>query len=185
MRRLPPPPPRRLSGLVAVVALLAATAGIAQAALGGSASAPAPKPLDRAVHDALNAPRVDGVSARVKFTNGLLPGGSMPNSAGSPLAQGAEGRLWVAGDGRFRLELQADGGDAQIVDDGEHLTLYDPASKTAYTAPSHTGGGERGKPPTLPDVDRALERLGRTWTLSGARPGTTADRPSYTVRIAP
>jgi outer membrane lipoprotein-sorting protein len=177
---------RRLYGLVAVIALLAATAGIAQAALGGSASAPDPKPLDRAVLDALRAPKVDGISARIKFTNGLLPGGSLPNGGGSPLAQGAEGRLWVAGDGRFRLELQSESGDAQIVDDGTKLTIYDPASKTAYVGPSHTGEkADHEREPTLAGVRRALDRLSRTWTLSGARPGTTADRPSYTVRIAP
>ena len=187
MRRLRTTSTRRLYGLVAVIALLAATAGIAQAALGGSASAPDPKPLDRAVLDALRAPPVDGVSARITFTNGLLPGGSLPDrGGGSPLAQGAEGRLWVAGDGRFRLELQSDGGDAQIVDDGSRLTLYDPASKTAYVAPSHSGGKrDHEHEPTLADVRRGLDRLSQTWTLSGARPGTTADRPSYTVRIAP
>ena len=91
MRRLRTTSTRRLYGLVAVVALLAATAGIAQAALGGSASAPDPKPLDRAVLDALRAPQVDGVSARITFTNGLLPGGSLPERGGSPLAQGAGG----------------------------------------------------------------------------------------------
>ncbi len=32
---------------------------------------------------------------------------------------------------------------------------------------------------------RGLAKLGELWTLSGARPGVTADRPSYTVRIAP
>ena len=30
-----------------------------------------------------------------------------------------------------------------------------------------------------------LDRLAQAWTLSGARPGTTGGRPSYTVRIAP
>jgi hypothetical protein len=37
----------------------------------------------------------------------------------------------------------------------------------------------------MSDVRRGLAKLAETWTLSGARPGTTADRPSYTVRIAP
>jgi outer membrane lipoprotein-sorting protein len=187
MRRLRTASTRRLYGILAVVALLAATAGIAQAALGGSASAPDPKPLDRAVLDALRAPDVNGVSARVTFTNGLLPGGSLPDGTGSPLAQGAEGRLWLAGDGRFRVELQSDAGDAQIVDDGTRVTIYDPASKTAYTAPSEARDrrARSAEQPTLAGVRRALDRLGRTWTLSGATPGTTGNRPSYTVRIAP
>ena len=65
MRRLRTLSTRRLYGVLAVVAALAATAGIAQAALGG-ASAPDPKPLDRAVYDALRAPDVTGVTARVR-----------------------------------------------------------------------------------------------------------------------
>jgi outer membrane lipoprotein-sorting protein len=187
MRRLRTISTRRLYGLVAVIALLAATAGIAQAALTGSASAPPAKPLDRAVLDALRAPEVQGVSARVEFTNGLLPSGSLPGGGASPLLQGANGRVWVAGDGRFRVELQSDRGDAQIVDDGSHVTIYDPASKTAYVAPSQEGGRrhDTGRPPTLADVQRGLNKLATSWTLSGARPGTTGGRPSYTVRIAP
>jgi outer membrane lipoprotein-sorting protein len=188
MRRLRTSSTRRLYGIVAVLALLVASAGIAQAALRGSASAPPAKPLDQAALDALRAPDVSGVSARITFTNGLLPGGSLPGGGDSPLTQGAKGRLWVAGDGRFRLELQADSGDAQIVDDGKRVTIYDPASKTAYTVPSQAhdqAGASDEQPPTLADVRRALDRLGKTWTLSGAQPGTTGDRPSYTVRIAP
>jgi outer membrane lipoprotein-sorting protein len=187
MRRLRTLPTRRLYGIVAAVAALAITGGIAQAALNGSATAPAPKPLDRAVLDALRAPDVEGVSARVTFTNGLLPGGSMPDGGASPLAAGAEGRLWLAGDGRFRLELQSDAGDAQIADDGKRFTVYDPASKTAYTAPSEARRerSHTGEQPTLADVRRALDRLAGGWRLSGARPGTTGGRPSYTVRIAP
>jgi outer membrane lipoprotein-sorting protein len=187
MRRLRTISTRRLYGLVAVIALLAATAGIAQAALTGSPSAPPAKPLDRAVLDALRAPEVQGVSARVKFTNGLLPSGSLPSGSVSPLVQGASGRVWVAGDGRFRVELQSDRGDAQIVDDGSHVTIYDPASKTAYVAPSQERGHrhDTGRPPTLADVQRGLSKLATSWTLSGARPGTTGGQPSYTVRIAP
>jgi outer membrane lipoprotein-sorting protein len=188
MRRLRTTSTRRLYAIVAAVAVLAVTGGIAQAALTGSGQAPDPKPLDRAVLDAMRAPDVEGVSARVTFTNGLLPGGSLPDNGASPLAAGAEGRLWLASDGRFRLELQSDAGDAQIADDGEKITIYDPASKTAYTMPSqaqreatHKGGEE----PTLAGVRRALDHVARSWTLSGAQPGTTADRPSYTVRFAP
>jgi outer membrane lipoprotein-sorting protein len=185
MRRLRTLSTRRLFGVLAAVVVLAATAGIAQAALGG-ASAPERKPLDRAVYDALSAPRIDGVSARVTFTNGLLPGGSTQDG-GSPILQGASGRVWFAGDGRFRLELQSDGGDAQIVDDGKRITIYDPDSKTAYTLPSHAADTHErdADEPTLGGVQRGLDRLARSWTLSGAEPGTSGGRPSYTVRIAP
>jgi len=186
MRRLRTLSTRRLYGVLAVVAALAATAGIAQAALGG-ASAPDPKPLDRAVYDALRAPDVTGVTARVRFTNGLVPGGSTGENESSPILEGAEGRAWVAGDGRFRFELQSEGGDAQIVDDGKRITFYDPASKTAYTLPSHVADKRKSDAdePSRAEVKRGLDRLATSWTLSGAEPGTSGGRPSYTVRIAP
>ena len=177
---------RRLAALVAAVAVLAVTAGIAQAGL-GSDPKPAPKALDRAVHDALRAPAVAGITARIEFTNGLLPTGSLPGGGGGPLAAGANGRLWMAGDGRFRLELQSAEGDAQIVSDGEHLTVYDAASKTVYRMAVPEAERERPghEAPTLDAVRRGLDRLARAWTLSGAQPTSTGGRPTYTVRVTP
>src|SRR5918995_810637 len=132
MRRLRTASTRRLVTIAAVLVAVAAGAGIAQAAL-NSAPTPDPKPLDRAVHDALNAPAVEGVTARIEFTNNLLPSGSLPENTASPILTGATGRLWLTGDGRLRLELQSSNGDAQIVADGERFMVYDAASKTAYT----------------------------------------------------
>ena len=186
MRRLRTASRRRLATIVAAVLLLAAGGGIAQAALSGSGPTPDPKPLDRAVLDALHAPQVEGVSARVTFTNGLLPAGSLPNGSASPLAAGAKGRLWVSPQGA-RLELQSEAGDAQIVADGERVTVYDSASETAYTmpAPRDRAKADRDHEATLADVRRGLDRLAEAWTLSGAQPTSTAGRPTYTVRIAP
>ena len=62
----------RLLAIVAVLVAVVAGAGIAQAALTG-APKPAPKALDQAVLDAVNAPAVEGVTARIEFTNNLLP----------------------------------------------------------------------------------------------------------------
>jgi outer membrane lipoprotein-sorting protein len=176
--------PRLLLLLAATVAL-ALSAGFAQAALSGS-DKPDPKPLDRAILDAVNAPAVEGVSARVTFTNGLFPSGSLPSGGGSPLAEGAEGRLWLAGDGRARLELQSDAGDAQIVVGEDRVTVYDSSSETAYVLPV-TGKDEPRKDDeaTLADVRRGLDHLANAWSLSGAEPTTTGGRPTYTVRIAP
>jgi outer membrane lipoprotein-sorting protein len=185
MRRLRTASRRRLATVVAAVLLLAAGGGIAQAALSGGGPTPDPKPLDRAVLDALNAPNPEGVSARITFTNGLLPAGSLPQGSASPLAAGAEGRLWVSPEGA-RLELQSEAGDAQIVADGERVTIYDSASEAAYTMPAPPERGkDRDEPATLADVRRGLDRLAEAWTLSGAQPTSTAGRPSYTVRIAP
>jgi outer membrane lipoprotein-sorting protein len=186
MRRLRTTSTRRLVAIVAALVALALTGALAQAAISGSDPKPDPKPLDRAVHDAITAPPVDGVSARVTFTNGLLPSGSLPQGAASPLAAGAEGRVWLAGDGRARLELQSEAGDAQIVADGERLTVYDSSAKTAYTMAMPAEKDEPAhEDPTLADVRRGLDRLAEAWTLSGAQPTSTGGRPTYTVRIAP
>jgi len=186
MRRLRTASTQRLVAIVAALVALALTGALAQAAISGSDPRPDPKPLDRAVHDAITAPPVDGVSARVTFTNGVLPSGSLPQGAASALAAGAEGRLWLAGDGRARLELQSEAGDAQIVADGERLTVYDSSAKTAYTVAMPAEKDESAhEDPTLDDVRRGLDRLADAWTLSGAQPTSTGGRPTYTVRIAP
>src|SRR4051812_34045505 len=186
MRRLRTASTRRLLTIVAVLVAAVGGAGIAQAAL-TSAPKPAPKPLDRAAYDALTAKPVDGVTARIKFTNKLLPSGSLPQDTASPMLTGATGRLWLSNDGRVRLELQSDAGDAQIVSDGKKFIVYDAASKSAFTGdlPQDEQPAKPERQPTLAGVQQALANLGQAWTLSGARPSTTAGQPSYTVRIAP
>src|SRR3954466_12294495 len=120
MRRLRTASTRRLLTIVAVLVATVAAAGIAQAAL-NNAPKPDAKPLDRALYDAVNAKPVEGVTARVKFTNTLLPSGSLPQNTAAPVLTGADGRLWLSGDGRVRLELQSANGDAQLVADGERF----------------------------------------------------------------
>jgi outer membrane lipoprotein-sorting protein len=187
MRRLRTASTRRLVTIVAVLVATVAAAGIAQAALKNSPT-PDAKPLDRAIQDAVNAPPVAGITARVKFTNNLLPSGSMPGSQVSPILSGADGRVWLSGDGKVRLELQSDYGDAQLVADGERYMLYDAATKSAFTgrlpakAPKSPAKPEKV---SLTAIQEGLKRLGEAWTLSGAQPTSTAGRPTYTVRIAP
>jgi outer membrane lipoprotein-sorting protein len=189
MRRLITLPARRLWALAAAVCVLALGAGIAQAALRSGGDKPPAKPLDRAIRAAVTAPAVSGISARIDFVNHLLPSGSVGGpSGGSPLLKGASGRLWLTGDGRMRLELQSDSGDAQVVSDGKQASLYDATSNTVYRAalPQDKGTKQhQGGSPTLTQIDKALANLGKAWTLSGAQPGTTAGQPSYTLRIAP
>src|SRR3954451_10268776 len=186
MRRLRTASTRRLLTIVAVLIAAVAGAGIAQAALNNDPK-PAPKPLDQAVYDALAAPAVDGITARVHFTNNLLPSGSLPRDTASPVLTGADGRVWLTGDGKIRLELQSSNGDAQLVADGERFMLYDAASKTAYVGrlPQSEDKPQRREHPSLASVQKGLAQLGQVWTLSGAQPSSTAGQPSYTVRLAP
>ena len=192
MRRLRTASTRQLALIVAVLAALAIAAGFAQAALTGSGPVPAPKALAGAVLDALNAPAPDGLQAKIHFTNNLLPSGSLPGGAASPLAAGADGRLWVQKSGKFRLELQSDSGDAQIVSDGRTVTVYDASSNTVYRATlpqaaqhAATPQDHAGEKLTLAKVQHALDELARTWTVSGADPTSTAGQPTYTVKISP
>jgi outer membrane lipoprotein-sorting protein len=187
MRRLRTASGRHILAICAAVAVLAAGAAVAQAALGG-ASAPPAKPLDQAIYDAARAPAVAGLSARIHFTNNLLPSGSLPEGTTSPMITGADGRLWLSGDGKVRLELQSDSGDAQIVSDGSRFMVYDASSNTAYTGALSQDKPRQQhaeQPATLAGIDKGLANLGKMWTLSGAQPGTNANRPSYTVRISP
>ncbi len=190
---------RPRTALALTAGLVIAGAGIGQAAV-GDAPVPPPKPLDAAVHDALNAPKVPGVTAHVTFRNNLLPSGSLPQGAGSPLLSGAEGRVWLAGDGRLRLELQSSSGDAQIVSDGKTFSYYDAAQNTAFRMPvpaegdrgghgpgdakDHDGAKRHG-PPTLVEVQKGLERLASKATVSGAQPRSLAGRPAYELSVSP
>ena len=190
MNRLRTISTRRLTLLIAALVALLAGVGIAQAALGGSDERPPRTSLAVAVQKALSAPPIDGVSARIEFANRLIPAGSMPSGAASPLLAGARGRLWWSRDGRFRLELQSDRGDAQIVGDGERITAYDAATDSAYRIAFPQGkdddaADQPADPPTLEQVRRGLARLSEKWDVSGALPTNVADRPSYAVRVGP
>lgn len=191
MNRLRTISTRRLIAIIAGLVVLIAGVGVAQGALGGKDSVPPRTPLANAVHRALNAPEVQGVSARIEFTNRLIPSGAMPSGAGTPLLSGASGRLWWSEDGRFRLELQSQSGDAQVTSDGRTVTIFDAGSDTVYRAalPRETGGGrprERAPgPPSLGQVERGLARLAESWTVAGPQPVNVAGQPSYSVRISP
>jgi outer membrane lipoprotein-sorting protein len=175
--------------LAATCAALAGCAAIAFAALGGSGDKPPAKPLATAVHDALAAPAVKGVTARITFTNRLIDSSSLLNGA-SPLLSGATGRLWAAADGRFRLELQSDNGDAQITGDGDVISVYDATTNDLYRITLPRDRGTRGAPtthgvPSLGAIQSFLTRIAGKADLSGAKPSDVAGRPAYTVRISP
>lgn len=179
---------RRLITLLAGVIIVGVGGtAIALAATGGGPKPP-PKALDRAARDAVNAAPVQGVTARVKFTNHL--GDAAGLDAASPILSGASGRLWVARGGRARLELQSSGGDAQVVVDHGRFWVYDAKSNTVYRGAlprSRRGHTHRAteKPVSLADVQTVLSRIARRANLSGAVPGDVAGQPVYTVRVSP
>jgi outer membrane lipoprotein-sorting protein len=144
LRRLP------LSRLLLLCGVLVAV-GIGATALASALSVgptPPPKPLADAVHDALTAQPVEGVSAQIQLTNHLLEGASLASGGSeasqltsSPLLSGASGRLWISKAGHVRLELQSEKGDTQVYFDGHTLSMYDASSNTLYhyTPPAQEG----------------------------------------------
>jgi len=199
LRRLP------LSRLLLLCAVVVAV-GISATALAFALNPgpiPPPKPLADAVHEALAAPPVEGVSANVQLTDHLLEGANLASGGGeasqltsSPLLSGASGRLWIAKDGRVRLELQAEKGDTQIIYSGHTLSLYDAASNTLYRytlpareAGSPTSGAGSGSQhheiPTVAKIEEAISHLSSHARISGATPTDIAGQAAYTLRIAP
>ena len=182
--------------LLLICALALAVVGggtaVAIAATGGSGEKPPPKPLAKAVEEALNAPEVPGISARIEFTNNLIDVFSIQGA--DPILAGASGRLWAspADGGKLRLELQAEesgGGDSQLLVEGRHFQLYDGSSETVYegTLPEEEHGSQEGEwtVPGLGEIETEITKAEKHAEISGATPSNTAGQPTYTVRIAP
>ena len=190
-----------LSRLLLMCGLMVAL-GVSATALASALESPprpAPKPLAQAIHDALAAPSPAGVSARIELSNHLLEGANLASGAGgeagqlssSPLLAGASGRLWVAADGRMRLELQAERGDTQILYDGHTAQLYDASTNTLYryAVPQHggssSGGADRHDVPSVAKIEEAISHAQEHASVSTATPADIAGQPAYTVRISP
>jgi len=188
---------RRLFALgAAVVAVMGGATALALAATGGGPKPP-PAALPVAVHDALTAPQVQGVTAHIQFTNHLISGSTLQGS--DPILSGASGRLWASSDGKLRLELQASGkegatSDSQILVVGKRFQVYDSGSNTVYRGELPQGHGSDAKdagqqggeqPPSLAEVKKGLAKLAEHANPSGASPSDVAGRPAYTVKITP
>jgi hypothetical protein len=180
---------RSLAALVAVPVVAVAGTVAAARVTSGSGTPPPAKALPTAIHDALSAPRLEGVSARVTFTNRLIESGAV-TGIGSPLLSGASGRIWASPTG-VRLELQSpDGKDDQIVWHAGVLTVYDASQNTVYrfTAPKAATARpttSEAAVPALGQIQLALAAVGQIASLTGATPTTQAGRPAYSVQLSP
>src|SRR6478752_1224495 len=178
---------RGLVALAAVVTLLAVGGTTIAMATGGSGPVPAGKPLPTAIHEGLGASKPAGITARINFTNGLLPNGALLGQAGSALMSGASGRLWVRPDGRGRLELQSNAGDVQVVWKQGEATVYDASSNTVYRI--HLPAGQRQTaghtPPSVAGIGAFLAELTKHANVSSAQPSNAGGRPAYTVQLSP
>ena len=183
MRRLRTLSTRRLYGVLAVVARWRPPPGSPRP----RSAAPPPRPIrsrsTAPCYDALRAPDVDGVSARVTFTNGLLPGGSIPSGSGSPRSlQGAGGppvgrrRRPLPARAAVRRRRRPDRRRRQAPD------ALRPRLQDRVHAPEPRRGQARAEhEPSLARRAAAGSTASRSRGRSPApEPGTTAGRPSYT-----
>lgn len=182
---------RRLLAMIAgLVAAIAAGTAIAVAA-SGTGPVPPPKSLAQAIHTGLAAPAPQGIFARIKFTDNLIPSSNIQGS--DPILNGASGRLWISNNHQMRLELQGGNGDAQVVVNVGSFWVYDSTSNTVYEGklPAGTSGAsDRGKAKqeTIPSMSQIQSDIGRVMAhvdLSGAIPGDVAGQAAYTVRVSP
>lgn len=180
---------RLLAAAGAVVAAAVAASVASVTAFGSRTQAPPAQPLDRALEQALSAPQPAGITARVKLVNNLFPSGALagvPGAASSALLAGGSGRLWWSPGHGGRIELQSDAGDAQILWDATHLTIWDSSSNTVYTLPLPAQAqGAKEQPPTLADIDAFLQRLAQRADVAGPVPTTVAGEPAYRVTVSP
>ena len=200
LRRLP------LSRLLLLCAVVVAV-GVGATALAlavDSGPVPPPTPLPQALHDALAAPKPDGLTARIQLTNHLLEGANLASGGGgeasqlssSPLLSGASGRLWVSSDGHARLELQSEKGDTQILWDGKTAEMYDASTNTLYRYTPTTEAGATGanapsgsdaghEPPSVSEIEEHVKKAEQHAVISGATPTDVAGQAAYTVRVSP
>jgi outer membrane lipoprotein-sorting protein len=176
-----------IAGLVA-----AAAAGTAiAAAASGPGPVPPAKPLAQAIHAAVAAPAVTGISAHVTFTNNLIGASNIQGS--DPILNGASGRLWLSSNHhQLRLELQSDNGDAQVVVNNGSFWVYDPTSKTVYegTLPASTQSAKAKDAgtaalPTIAQIQNHLSKAGQDANVSQAIPGDVAGQAAYTIQVSP
>jgi outer membrane lipoprotein-sorting protein len=187
--------PRLLALIAGFLVVAGGGAAIAVAATSGG-PVPQPESLAAAVHGALSAPQVTGITARISFTNGLISSSDLGQES-DPLLTGATGRLWLSTNHQLlRVELQGNNGDAQVVINGNSFWIYDPSSNTVYKGllPAQATGsaksasasaGQQDAIPSLAKIQGEIDELGKDLDLSGAIPGDVAGQPTYTVRLSP
>jgi outer membrane lipoprotein-sorting protein len=181
--------------------LLAIIAGVIIAVVGGTAIAvaasnggakPPQESLATALHQAASAPTVNGISARIQFTNNLIDSSDLQGT--DPILNGASGRLWISNNGQLRLELQGQNGDASVVVNNGTFSIYDPMSNTVYkgTLPQHSGTASSKKAksaddviPTVAQIQNDINQFAQDWNLVGPTPRNVAGQPAYKVRVSP
>ena len=190
------PTGRLLAVIGSLIVAIAAGTAIAVAAT-GNGPVPKAKPLARAVHDALSAKPVAGVTADIAFTNNLISSDDLPGETADPLLQGTQhGRVWLTNDHRLRIEFQGDNGDANLVVNKNSFWISDPMQNIVYkgSLPADTSGkadkagAKADGVPTVAQIQSEITRLMKHVDVGGAAtsdPGDVAGRAAYSLSVSP
>jgi outer membrane lipoprotein-sorting protein len=183
-------PTRTLLGTIAGFVLVIAGGTAIALAAQGSGPVPKHKRLAVAVHDAMAAPQIQGISADISFTNGLIDTSEIQGS--DPLLQGGSGHVWISNTGQFRLELYGDNGDPELVVNRSTWWISDPTLRTVYegTLPADSAQkpqdkSQNGKLPSVAQIQADINRLAQHLLISGAAPTDVGGQPTYTVTVSP
>ena len=201
---------RRLSLYRLLLAVAVAVAvGIGATALAfalGAGPTPPPRQLAQAIQHALGASKPEGFSANVQLTDNLLEGASLASEGtgdggggggellSNPLIKGGSGRIWLSKEGKFRLELQSEQGDTELVYDGHTFELYDAATNKLYryTPEQHSQSGEDGEGqsesghvPSVAKIQEGIDHLRKHANVSEASATDVGGQPAYTVSLSP
>ena len=173
---------------ILAIALLSAISVTAYAVTRSGAPKPPKRPLASAVHNALTAKPVSGVTAQFTVDQHLLTGTSTTLST-NPLLAGATGKVWVGG-GHVRLVITSQLGTTAIAYDGSRVMLYDKKKHVAYVLPvkHHTTSKDATATHTAPsiaDINHALAQAAKFAVVSGAIPSNVAGREAYAVHVSP
>jgi outer membrane lipoprotein-sorting protein len=173
---------------VLAAALLSAISVTAYAVTRSGPAKPPERSLASAVHGALTAKPVTGVTAQFTVDQHLLAGSSQTFSS-NPLAAGATGKVWYGG-GHVRLVVKSQLGTTAIAYDGSRVTLYDKKHHVAYVLPvKHRADakdtGKQHSVPTIADINHALAQAAKFAVVSGAIPNNVAGREAYAVHVSP
>ena len=184
---------RRLLGVIAGVVLVIAAGTTIAIAARGSGPVPRPARLAAAIHAAMTARAVPGISADITFTNHLINASEIQGPT-DPLLSGGDGHIWVSSDGRFRMELYGDNGDPAVVVSKTSWWVSDPTTQTVYegTLPKESGNAAQKKRsatapalPTIGQIQTDLNHLAAHLNISRAIPSDVAGQPTYTVKVSP
>jgi len=188
---------------IAPAAVVAVVAGGAAAvpSLAGASDAAARLPERSAAQllDAVGAAHVDGLSGSVVQTSRLglpeLPdtgsGGGSAVTLTSLLSGSTTARIWMAGEDRSRIAVDAPFSEYDVVRDVKDLWTYDSAgSKVNHVVLPEGTAAEQEALPTTPQTPQEaaktlLEKVDPTTKVSVGRSATVAGRSAYELVLEP